>query len=114
MDIRLDQRRHLRRQSTDAEKALWSVLRAHRFAAVKFRRQHPCGEYILDFYCAERRVAVELDGGQHFEPAGLEYDQRRDRYLTARGITMLRFGADLIFRDPDGLLLAIAVALGVE
>jgi very-short-patch-repair endonuclease len=114
VDIKLDQRRHLRRQSTDAEKALWSLLRAHRFAGLKFRRQHPCGDYILDFYCAEQRLAIELDGGQHFEASGLAYDERRDRYLTWRDIRVLRFGADLIFRDPEGLLLAIAVALRVE
>jgi very-short-patch-repair endonuclease len=84
MDVQLDQRRRLRRRSTDAEAALWALLRARRFAEAKFRRQHPCGPFILDFYCVQRRLAIGLDGGQHFEPAGQAYDARRSRYLASR------------------------------
>jgi adenine-specific DNA-methyltransferase len=114
MDIRLDQRRHLRKNATDSETALWRHLRARRFGGFKFRKQHPCGPYILDFYCAQRRLAIELDGGQHYLPRGLPHDARRDDYLAARGITVLRFGADLIFRDRDAVLGTIAAALGIE
>jgi very-short-patch-repair endonuclease len=114
MHVSLVRRRQLRRRSTDAEVALWSQLRARRFAGFKFRRQHPCGPFILDFFCAKSRLAIELDGGQHFEPEAQAYDARRTRYLADRGITVLRFGADLIFREPHGVLTAIAVALGLD
>jgi very-short-patch-repair endonuclease len=70
--------------------------------------------YILDFFCAERRLAIELDGGQHFEPAGGAYDQRRDAYLASRGVRVLRLGADLVFRDRDAVLGAILAVLGGE
>jgi len=114
MDVKLDQRRQLRRNSTDAEAALWALLRGRRFGGTKFRRQHPCGPFILDFFCMRQKLAIELDGGQHFEAAGQAYDARRDAYLAARGIRVLRFGADLIFRERESVLMAIAVALGIE
>ena len=114
MDIKLEQRRELRRHATDAEAALWSILRRHGLAGAKFRRQHPCGPFILDFYCPRKRLAIELDGGQHYQASGQAYDARRDRYLASRGIKVLRFGSDLIFREREGVLTAIALALGVE
>ena len=58
--------RQLRQNSTDAERRLWSRLRGRRFSAYKFRRQAPVGEYIADFICYERRLIIELDGGQHY------------------------------------------------
>jgi very-short-patch-repair endonuclease len=114
MDLRLERRRELRRRCTDAEAALWEVLRDRGLAGAKFRRQHSCGPFILDFYCARRRLAVELDGGQHFEPAAQAYDARRSAYLATRGITVLRFGTDLIFREREGVLTALAIALGID
>jgi very-short-patch-repair endonuclease len=114
MDTSLARRRQLRRDSTDAESALWQRLRAHRFAAFKFRRQHPCGPFILAFFCPVRRLAVELDGGQHFTPEGQRDDALRSRYLVSRGITILRFGTGLVFRDLDGVLGVIAAALGLD
>jgi very-short-patch-repair endonuclease len=108
----LARRRALRRNSTDAENALWSRLRAKRFEGFKFRRQHPCGPFILDFYCPARHLAVELDGGQHFEPSAQSYDDRRTAYLRRRGINVLRFPTDLAFREPDAVLESIALALG--
>jgi very-short-patch-repair endonuclease len=111
MDIRLARRRQLRRHSTDAESALWRHLRGRRFAGYKFRRQHACGPFILDFFCAKRRLAIELDGGQHLEPEAQAYDARRTRYLADRGITTLRFGSDLMFREAEAVLLVIAAAL---
>ena len=62
MDIALARRRELRRAATDAEQVLWRLLRRRQFAGVKFRRQHPIGRYILDFYCADHGLAVELEG----------------------------------------------------
>ena len=109
----LARRRTLRRESTDAEAALWRHLRAKRFVGFKFRRQHPCGPYILDFYCAAGALAIELDGGQHFDPSVQSYDERRTAFVCRRGITMLRFATDLVFREPVAVLDTIADALGI-
>ena len=113
MNVPLARRRALRRNSTDAESALWFHLRAKRFAGFKFRRQHSCGPYILDFYCPGRHLAVELDGGQHFEPMALVYDEQRTAYLGRCDIKVLRFTNDLVFRELPDVLDAIALALGV-
>ena len=102
----------MRHTGTDAEAALWFHLRAKRLWGFKFRRQYPCGPYILDFYCPGRRVAVELDGGHHFEAAALAYDERRTMYLNARGINVLRFANDVVFKELDAVLDEIARALG--
>lgn len=104
MDIPLLRRRALRRNSTDAEALLWAQLRAKRFMGLKFRRQHPCGPYILDFYCPARRLAVELDGGQHFDQAAEQYDLRRTAFLVRRGVQVLRFQNDFILRELCSVL----------
>jgi very-short-patch-repair endonuclease len=113
VDVSLARRRALRRNSTDAEAALWAQLRAKRLAGFKFRRQHPCGPYILDFYCPSKHLAVELDGGQHFEPTVRAYDEHRAAFLRRHGIKVLRFQTDLVFREPGAILEAIALALGI-
>ena len=77
--------RTLRAGATDAERSLWRLLRSRQVAGSKFRRQRPFGPYILDFYCIEKRLAVEADGGQHFTPEGREADARRTEYLEQRG-----------------------------
>ena len=112
MDLSLARRRTLRRTGTDAEAVLWARLRAKRLMGFKFRRQHPFGPYILDFYCPDRHLAVELDGGQHFNSAAQNYDQRRTTLLLRRGIRVLRFPTDLVFREPIAVLNAIVLALG--
>jgi very-short-patch-repair endonuclease len=111
MDTSLARRRALRSASTDAEAALWKHLRAKRFAGFKFRRQHSCGPYILDFYCARRNLAIELDGGQHYNVGAQRYDERRTGDLAQLGVTVLRFANDLIFREPEAVLEEIARAL---
>jgi adenine-specific DNA-methyltransferase len=113
MDIKLERRRRLRREQTDAEAALWRLLRGRQFAAIKFRRQHPCGPFILDFFSVRRRLAIELDGGQHYEENKQAYDTRRTEFLESRGIRVLRFPTDLVFRERDSVLAAIALALGL-
>ena len=111
MNVPLARRRALRRNSTDAESALWFHLRAKRFEGFKFRRQHSCAPYILDFYCPSRHLAVELDGGQHFDPVAAAYDERRSAYLERFGIKVLRFTNDLVFKELSAVLDAIALAL---
>ena len=87
----LDHARRLRSNQTDAEQLLWGLLRARRFAGKKFRRQHPVGRYILDFYCHENKLAIELDGGQHNSGAARSRDERRSRFLEEQGIRVVRF-----------------------
>jgi len=86
-----DRRRDLRKNQTDAEKAFWKHVRNRQFHGMKFFRQYSIGPYILDFYCPERKLAVELDGGQHNEPRSKEYDSVRSEYLQTHGIDVLRF-----------------------
>jgi very-short-patch-repair endonuclease len=83
--------RDMRKHPTDAEAKLWSILRGRTLAGFKFRRQYQIAGYILDFYCARGRLAVELDGGQHADADAAEYDRRRTERLTEHGIRVLRF-----------------------
>lgn len=81
----------LRSQLTDCERLLWRRLRNRGLAGFKFRRQHPWPPYVLDFYCAELRLVVKLDGGQHHDPAGLAWDWLRTAHLERQGLDVLRF-----------------------
>jgi very-short-patch-repair endonuclease len=103
--------RQLRRDQTDAERDLWRALRGQRFAGFKFRRQHPVGDYILDFYCAAARLAVELDGSQHGLPEGLQRDAVREKFLAEQDIETLRFWNRQWRENREGSLLAIWDAL---
>ncbi len=99
--------RELRRDPTDAESLLWWLLRNRQLAGVKFRRQHPYGPYILDFYCPERQLAVEADGSQHLEHAEVERDAARTRYLEASSLRVLRFSNLEILGETDSVLQVI-------
>jgi len=87
MNVRLARR--LRKTMTDTERFVWQRLRSRGFAGFKFRRQMPIGRYIVDFVCLQRRLIVELDGGQHVEQA--EYDAERTSWLESQGFVVLRF-----------------------
>ncbi|TXT24553.1 MAG: DNA methyltransferase [Gallionellaceae bacterium] len=99
----------MRKGQTDAEQVIWHLLRGRQIAEAKFRRQHPVGRYILDFYCDEHKLAVELDGGQHGEQA--DYDQVRTDFLDARGIRVLRFWNNQILQETEAVMEAIWQAL---
>jgi very-short-patch-repair endonuclease len=101
--------REMRSRMTDAEALLWILLRNRRIAGAKFMRQHPVGRYILDFYCDEKKLGVELDGGQHGE--AVEYDQLRDDWLRAQGIQVLRFWNNQMLTETEALLEVIYLAL---
>lgn len=92
------QARSLRKEATSAEQILWSVLRNKQVAGLKFRRQHPIGQVILDFYCVEKRLAVEVDGPIHLNPQQAAHDEDRTDYLTQHGIRVLRFTNDEVER----------------
>ncbi|MBU3057286.1 endonuclease domain-containing protein [Pseudomonas indica] len=83
---------HLRHDQTDCERRLWHHLRNRQLGGFKFRRQYPCPPYVLDFYCADCRLAVELDGGQHYDDEGRAKDRVRSEFLASRGIRVIRFG----------------------
>ena len=105
-----ERRRRLRRESTAAERRLWSALRAGGSGA-KFRRRHSLGEYIADFNCARAKLVVEVDGGSHYEPLGVLRDVVRTRWMVTRGLTVIRFtNVDVLTHLPE-VVLAIERAL---
>ena len=93
--------RVLRKNLTDAEQRLWTILRRRQVAGVKFRRQQPIGEFIVDFVCFERRVIVEVDGGQHAEQ--FHYDDARTRWLEDRGYRVLRFWNNDVLANTEAV-----------
>ncbi len=101
--------RDLRRNETEAERQLWQAIRARQLDGAKFRRQVPIGPYIVDFFCFERRLIVEVDGGQHMEQ--VEYDTRRTKTLTGQGYYVLRFWNNEIIDNLPGVLEAIRSAV---
>lgn len=103
--------RELRSTQTDAEAFLWQLLRNRRFCGYKFRRQHPVGRYVLDFYCHEARLAIELDGSGHGEAGQAEYDGERSRDLAGAGIAVIRFWNDAVFKNTDSVLTSILTEL---
>jgi very-short-patch-repair endonuclease/restriction endonuclease S subunit len=103
--------RELRRNETDAERLLWRLLRNRSLAGAKFRRQHPFPPYVLDFYCHELKLAIELDGGQHNLPEGRLHDKVRTAKLAEHGIRVLRFWNHEVLRDPESVLEAIYQAI---
>ena len=100
--------RRLRRDATDAERRLWTVLRDRRLAGYRFRRQHPVGTFILDFACTRHRLAVEADGSQH---ANNPRDDRRTLLLEKQGWRVLRFWNNGILLNTEGVVQTILRAL---
>ena len=102
-------KKSLRKSQTDAESMLWYYLRNRNFQNDKFRRQHVLCGYIVDFVCLEKRLVIELDGGQHAE--SIEYDSTRTLTLEADGFQILRFWNDEIFNNIEDILETICEAL---
>jgi very-short-patch-repair endonuclease len=88
--------------STEPERRLWYRLRDRRFAGHKFRRQCAIGGYVVDFVCVERRLVIELDGGQHGEQ--IAHDERRTLFLLTKGLRVLRFWNDEVMQQLDAVL----------
>ena len=101
--------RQLRRNLTDAEKQLWRRLRQQQISSCKFRRQQPIGRYIADFVCFEKKLIVEVDGGQHADHASA--DSRRTIWLEGQGFRVLRFWNHDVLRNLDGVVEAIQQTL---
>jgi very-short-patch-repair endonuclease len=94
--------RELRNSSTDAERLLWRYLRNRQVAGVKFRRQQPIETYIVDFVSFDKKIVIELDGGQHADNG--EHDKHRDAYLHANGFVVVRFWNNEIIENIEGVL----------
>jgi very-short-patch-repair endonuclease len=103
--------RTLRRNQTDVERKLWYVLRSRRFHENKIRRQQPIGPYVADFVCFERKLVIELDGGQHAEPQAVAWDRARTAFLEREGFRVLRFWNIEFLQNREGVLETIRLAL---
>ena len=108
------QARSLRKTSTDAEQRLWSELRNRELLGFKFRRQHPVGDRIVDFYCAEAKLAIELDGSGHLYDLKREGDLDREIELYEKGVRVLRFSNSDVFEKLDCVLNLIIYAIDPE
>ena len=100
-------RKELRNNPTDPEYRLWYFLRNSQLDKRKFRRQESIGKYIVDFYCPEEKLVVELDGAQHQEEINLEYDKKRDDFLRSLGLSVLRFKNEEVLYGVDNVLRSI-------
>nr|WP_303683942.1 DUF559 domain-containing protein [Brevundimonas naejangsanensis] len=97
----------MRRSLTPPEARLWACLKAGGLEGLKFRRQHPIGPYILDFYCPAARLAVEVDGAAHDDPEQIAHDERRTRWLATQSVEVLRVRATDVRDHLDGVLASI-------
>jgi very-short-patch-repair endonuclease len=100
--------RALRKNSTDAERALWSEVRDHRLNGAGFRRQVPIGNYIADFVCHAAKLVIELDGGQHFSDQAEKKDAARTTVIEANGFQVIRFSNHDVMTNRAGVLETIA------
>ena len=99
--------RNLRKNSTIQERRLWNLLKNRQFHNLKFKRQQPIGDYIVDFICKEAKIIIEIDGGQHNEPKNIEYDKSRTEYLNTLGYKVIRFWNNEIYENIEGVVLRL-------
>ena len=103
--------KELRKNETETEKLLWKALRNRHLHGIKFRRQHPVYNYIVDFYCHDAKLAVEVDGKIHQNKENKEYDVERTQELNNFGITVLRFTNSQIEKNTDFVLDSILTTI---
>ncbi len=103
MDEKFIKARNLRHEQTKQEKIIWSILRNRQFYGLRFKRQVPIGAYIVDFCCNEKKIILEIDGGQHNEPSNITYDKQRTAFLEAEGYKVIRFWNNDIDNNLDGV-----------
>jgi len=107
--LKIMRARQPRKSSTEAEKTLWQDLRSRQLFGHRFKRQHPIGNYFVDFVCLESNLVVELDGGQRLESS--EYDAARAAYLEDRGFSIGRPWNNQVSNEMDGVKESILLAL---
>ena len=108
----LQRARRLRHDSTLPERILWGSLRGAQLAGLKFRRQHSIGPFVVDFYCHEAKLVVELDGDSHIGRA--DADSRRTQYLESQGLRVLRVNNDDVIQDLEAVWRGILLACGLD
>lgn len=106
-----DRRRALRKNQTQAETIIWQRVRSRRLGGYRFTRQYSVGPYILDFYCAAKKLAVEIDGAPHVHSEGKSYDRERTAFLEGFGIKTIRFQNDEVLSDAQKVLACILTTL---
>jgi very-short-patch-repair endonuclease len=106
-----DYARNMRRDATDAEAAMWHLLRDRRFSSVKFRRQVPFQDYILDFVCFDRKLVIEIDGSQHLDS---KRDEERDAVLASEGFQVIRYWNNDVLQRRDAVLEDLFAKLGLH
>ena len=106
--------RHFRKNSTLAERRLWARLRGRKAAGIKFRRQHPIGDRVVDFFCEEAKLAVELDGSGHNRYSSEYQDLDRELELYETGVRVLRFPNNSVLSNLDGVVNTIICAVDPE
>ena len=97
--------RILRKKQTSQEQKLWSLLRNRQFFGLKFKRQYPIGEYIVDFICVEKSLIIELDGGQHNIDDNIKKDENRTKYLNSKGYQVIRVWNNEVDKNLEGVFL---------
>jgi len=107
-------RKELRKNLTPAEAYLWTHLQTGKLNGLKFRRQHSIKNYIVDFYCANHKLVIELDGNGHDEPLQKEKDLQRDADLTAIGMNILRYENKYVFEELQHVLEDIKKHCGID
>ncbi|MDO8644167.1 MAG: endonuclease domain-containing protein [bacterium] len=107
-----ERRRALRHNPTDAEEFLWRKIRNKGLGGLRFWRQYSVGSFILDFYCPAKKLAIELDGGQHAQEASVVYDKERTDFLRSKEIYVLRFWNNEIFKNTQAVLEKILSVAG--
>ena len=106
---RNDKRKNLRNKSTKTEIAVWSQLKGKKLMELKFRRQFSVGPFIVDFYCPELKLALEIDGESHFTKEAIIYDKKREEYIKQFGIHFLRVTNDDVFEDLEAVIGRIGI-----
>jgi very-short-patch-repair endonuclease len=109
-----EKRRTLRKNMPEPEKLMWTRLRAKQINGYKFRRQYSVGKYIIDFYCPEAKLAIEIDGDSHFTDEQIQHDCMRQKFIETKAIRFLRFTNKDIFENIEGVLFTIEKFLSHE
>jgi very-short-patch-repair endonuclease len=107
-----ERRKELRNNSTKAEQLLWKQLKNSRFENLKFRRQQGIGRYIVDFYCPNKMLVIELDGDSHYYDDAKEYDKVRDEFMKTEGLKVIRLTNNDIYKNINGVLEEIKKEIG--
>jgi len=109
-----DRSRALRKKMTEAEVKLWTCIRKKQVADLQFHRQRPIGNYIVDFYCPDAKLVIEVDGGQHYQNEGREYDKERDAFLKGLELKVLRFSNLDVLKNIAGVMDRIEQVMGED